>query len=132
MPPFRSLSRLAIAAFVALSGSAHACLFERDTTAAQWYEWGQTLLAGDVTAVAPDKAGALDTITVGVVETFKGPPAAATATVQIPTRIWATCRLERPAVGAHVLVAMHANGDAFVVPLPAPLAEDLRRRKKAP
>jgi hypothetical protein len=65
-----------------------------------------------------------------VVETFKGPDAAhGTLTVRIPSRHWATCKLEVPVAGARVLVAVNPNSDAMLVPLSASYAEQLRAYK---
>jgi hypothetical protein len=64
---------------------------------------------------------------VRVGETFKGPDAArGTLTVTVPSRHWATCKLEVPVTGASVLVAMNPNGDAMLVPLSAKFADQLR------
>ena len=122
-----------ILALVALlfAGSAQACLFARDAQPKDWMEWATVLLAADVTAI--EEANGTDTVKLGVSETFKGPPAAATATLQVPSRMWASCRLERPAVGAHVLVAINAHSDALLVPLTSPYADRLRAaRPSAP
>lgn len=114
---------LAIAALL-LASPVQACLFARDAQPKDWLEWATVLLAADVTAIEENKG--TDTVKLGVRETFKGPPAAETATLQVPSRMWASCRLERPAVGAHVLVALNANGDALLVPLDAALANSFR------
>ena len=114
---------LAIALFLAAS-PAQACLFARHAQPKDWMEWATVLLAADVTAIEEDKG--TDTVKLGVRETFKGPPAAATATLQVPSRMWASCRLQRPAVGAHVLVAINANSDALLVPLTSQYADRLR------
>jgi hypothetical protein len=47
--------------------------------------------------------------------------------VTVPSRHWATCKLEVPVAGASVLVAMNPNGDAMLVPLSPTYAEQLRR-----
>ena len=130
MPPFRFPDRLLLAALLALSSSVHACRFAASTPPDEWYKWSQALFAGDVTAVVQDRAKGLDVVSVGVVETFKGPNAA-TTTVEIPSRMWADCRLPQPAVGDRVLVALSPNSDALVIPLPPSLAEQLRARRKA-
>ena len=109
-----------------LVGWAHACLFARDAQPKDWYEWASALFAADVTNVEQDRGKSLDIITTRVVETFKGPKGA-TATVEVPQRIWSACRLELPVVGAHVLVALNPNGDALLIPLTASYAELLRR-----
>ena len=110
------------------AGSAHACLFARDTKPQHWYEWASALFAGDVEKVEEDGKRALDVITVRVVETFKGPEGAV-ATLEVPRRVWTSCRLERPVVGARVLVALNASSDTLLVPLTADYAEQLRQRK---
>ena len=107
-----------------LAGSAQACLFARDAQPKDWLEWAAVLLAADVTGIEEDKG--TDTVRLGVRETFKGPAAAETATLQVPARMWASCNLERPAVGAHVLVAINANKDALLVPLTSRYADQLR------
>lgn len=104
--------------------SAQACLFAKDAQPKDWLEWANVLLAADVSGIEEDKA--MDVVRLRVQETFKGPPAAQTATLQVPGRMWASCRLERPAVGAHVLVAINPNGDALLVPLTSAYAERLR------
>jgi hypothetical protein len=109
---------------------AHACLFATSTPPEGWYQWASGLFAGDVTAVEKDAQKPIDVITVRVVETFKGPDAVrGTLTVRIPSRHWATCRLEIPVAGARVLVAMNSNSDAMLVPLSASYAEQLRAYK---
>src|ERR671911_518813 len=92
---------VAIAALQFVTGWAHACLFARDTQPEQWYQWSTSLFAADVTNVEQDRQKSLDVITVRVVETFKGPEGAV-ATLQVPNRLWASCRLELPVVGARV------------------------------
>lgn len=127
-PPMRHI--LALVALL-LAGPAQACLFARDAQPKDWMEWATVLLAADVTAIEEDKG--TDTVKLGVRETFKGPPAAATATLQVPSRMWASCKLERPAAGAHVLVALNANNDALLVPLTSQYADRLRAaRPSAP
>jgi hypothetical protein len=106
---------------------AKACLFARDAQPKDWLEWASVLLAADVTALAEDKG--TDTVRLAVREAFKGPAAAETATLQVPSRMWSSCRLERPAVGAHVLVAINPNGDALLVPLTEDYAGRLRSVK---
>jgi len=125
---FRHL--IAVAVLQLASGWAHACLFATSTPPEGWYQWASGLFAGDVAAVEKDGQRPVDVITVRVVETFKGPDAAhGTLTVRIPSRHWASCRLELPVVGARVLVAMNPNGDAMLVPLSASYAEQLRAHK---
>jgi hypothetical protein len=119
--------RLAIAILLLASGAAHACLFATKTPPEGWYQWSDALFAGDVAAVEQDREKPVDIITVRVVEIFKGPDAAnATLTVRVSSRHWATCKVEMPAPGARVLVAMNANGEAMLVLLPAGFAEQLR------
>lgn len=109
-----------------LAGCAQACLFARDAQPKDWLQWASVLLAAEVISVEQDRQKALDIVALRVVETFKGPPAAETATLQMPSRLWAACRLERPAVGARVLAALNPNSDALLVPLSADYAERLR------
>jgi hypothetical protein len=116
---------LAIAVLQLIAVPAHACLFARDTQPEYWYEWATALFAGDVTSVEQDAQKSLDIITVRVVETFKGPKGAS-ATLSVPHRMWASCRLELPAVGAHVLVALNPASDTLLVPLTADYAALLR------
>ena len=103
---------------------AQACLFARDAQPKDWLEWATVLLAADVSSIEADKG--MDVVRLGVRETFKGPPAAQTATLQVPSRMWASCKLERPAVGARVLVAINPNSDALLVPLSSAYADQLR------
>jgi hypothetical protein len=122
--------RLALAILLLASGAAHACLFATKTPPEGWYEWASGLFAGEVSAVEKDAQKPVDVITVRVTETFKGPEGAnATLTVRISERHWTTCRTEKPSVGARVLVAMNANSDAMLVPLPAAFSEELRSYK---
>ena len=113
-----------------VTASAHACLFARDTQPEYWYEWASTLLAADVTAVEHEREKSLDVISLRVVERFKGPAGAATARLEVPSRLWASCRLELPGVGARVLVAFNPNSDTLVVPLSAGYAERLRQLRR--
>jgi hypothetical protein len=133
--PFVVIKRCALIAVALLlwsAGAAQACLFARDTEPPYWFEWASALFAGDVTSVDRNPDKGLDLITVRVVETYKGPEGA-TATLQIPSRMWTSCRLELPAVGAHVLVALNPNSDTLLVPLTAGYAERLRQlRRKSP
>jgi hypothetical protein len=108
---------------------AHACLFARDAQPKDWLEWATVLLAAEVVGIEHDGQKAIDIVSLRVVETFKGPPAAETATLQMPSRLWAACRLERPVVGARVLAALNPNSDALLVPLSAEYAERLRMAK---
>jgi hypothetical protein len=118
---------IALAALLFLNGAAHACLFARDAKPQDWYEWANVLFAAEVTSIEPQNR--VDVIALRVVETFKGPEAAATASLQVPNNLWMGCKLERPAVGARVLAALNANNDALLVPLPASYAEQLRALK---
>jgi hypothetical protein len=116
---------LAIACLQLASGWAHACLFATTTPPEGWYQWSSALFAGEVTAVTREKS--VDTVSVRVVETFKGPDAAhGTLTVTVPSRHWVTCKVQVPVAGANVLVAMNPNGDAMLVPLSASFADKLR------
>ena len=108
-------------------GAAHACRFAQDAQPAQWYEWASSLFSADVTSVESDAAGPADVISLRVVETFKGPAGAAAATLRVPSRMWASCRLARPAVGARVLVALNPNSDTLLVPLAPGYRERLRQ-----
>jgi hypothetical protein len=120
---------LAMLALVS-SGAAQACLFARDAQPKDWLDWAAVLLAADVSGI--EKQNGMDVVRLSVRETFKGPPAAQTATLQVPSRMWAACRLERPALGAHVLVAINPASDALVVPLTADEAEKIRRLATQP
>lgn len=119
---------VAPALLLLIPGWAHACLFATTTPPEGWYQWANALFAGDVTAVEREKS--TDIITVAVVETFKGPDASrGTLTVYIPSRHWASCKLEVPSIGARVLVAMNPNSDAMLVPLTESYAERLRAHR---
>ena len=118
---------LALIALQLLMGTAQACRFAQDAQPAQWYEWANSLFSADVTSVEADAGKSADVITLRVVETFKGPAGAAAATLRVPSRMWSSCRLERPAVGARVLVALNPNSDTLLVPLAAGYSELLRR-----
>ena len=117
---------IAIVILQFLVGGAHACMFARDAKPEDWYQWASALFAADVTNVEQDRGKSLDIITTRVVETFKGPKGA-TATVEVPHRMWSACRLELPVIGAHVLVALNPNSDALLIPLTESYAELLRR-----
>ena len=117
---------LAIIVLSALTPAANACRFAQDAQPAQWDEWSSSLFAADVASIALDAQRALDIITVRVVETFKGPEAA-TATLEVPERMWASCGLARPAVGARVLVALNPNSDTLLVPLTEGYSQRLRQ-----
>lgn len=115
--------------FVLIPGWAQACLFATTTPPEGWYQWASALFAGDVTRVEREKS--TDVVSVRVVETFKGPDAKhGTLTVHIPSRHWASCKLEVPAIGERVLVAMNPNSDAMLVPLPESYAERLRTHRR--
>ena len=118
---------LALVALQLLMGTAHACRFAQDAQPAQWYEWANSLFSADVTSVEADAGESADVISLRVVETFKGPAGAAAATLRVPSRMWRSCRLERPAVGARVLVALNPNSDTLLVPLTPGYSELLRR-----
>ena len=118
---------IAIAVLLPLTGGAHACLFATSTPPQGWYQWASALFAGDVTALAKDAQKPVDVVTVRVVETFKGPDASnGTLTVRVPSRNWAACKIEIPAAGARVLVAMNPNSEVMLVPLSTAYAEKLR------
>ena len=109
-----------------LMGTAHACRFAQDAQPAQWYEWANSLFSAEVTSVEADAGKSVDVIGLRVVETFKGPEDAAAATLRVPSRMWSSCRLERPAVGGRVLVALNPNSDTLLVPLKPGYSERLR------
>jgi len=122
---------MASAVLLSITAWAHACLFATTTPPEGWYQWASGLFAGDVTALAKDDQKPVDVITVRVVETFKGPDATnGTLTVRVPSRNWAACKIEMPATGARVLVAMNANNEVMLVPLSASYAEKLRAVKR--
>src|SRR5688500_8460648 len=119
---------IVIAVLSSASGWAQACLFATSTPPEGWYQWAATgLFAGDVTAVEKGAQKPVDVITVRVVETFKGPDASnGTLTVRVPSRNWAACKIDIPAAGARVLVAMNPNSEVMLVPLSTAYAEKLR------
>jgi hypothetical protein len=120
--------RLLLAVLLQLAaGAAQACLFVKDVPPEQWYGWSESLFAGEVTQVEQDPRK-VDVITVRVTETFKGPEGDV-ATLRVPARMWTSCRMERPAPGARVLVALNANHDSALVPLREDLAAALRARR---
>lgn len=100
-------------------------MYGRNVPPKGWYEWARHLFAGSVTKVEQDRERSIDTITVRVVETFKG-TVADVATVRIPNRLWATCKLELPVAGALVLVALNPDNDSALIPLTADYAGQLR------
>jgi hypothetical protein len=119
--------RIAVAVLLFAASNAHACLFATTTPAEGWFQWSKALFAGDVTGLDKDGAKPVDVITVRVAETFKGPDASnGTLTVRVPSRHWKLCKMELPALGARVLVALNANSEVMLVPLPAAYAEQLR------
>jgi hypothetical protein len=113
---------------LALASAANACRFAQDAQPAQWYEWSTSLFAADVASVELDQQKALDVITLRVVETFKGPEGAA-ATLKVPNRMWTSCGLVRPPVGAHVLVALNPNSDTLLVPLSESYSRLMRQHR---
>jgi len=118
---------MASAVLLSITAWAHACLFATTTPPEGWYQWASGLFAGDVTALAKDDQKPVDVITVRVVETFKGPDATnGTLTVRVPSRNWVACKIEIPAPGARVLVAMNPNSEVMLVPLSMAYAEKLR------
>src|SRR5688500_583901 len=123
---------IAVVVLSLASSLAQACLFATSTPPEGWYQWAVNgLFAGDVTAVEKDAQKPVDVITVRVVETFKGPDATnGTLTVRVPSRNWAACKIESPAAGARVLVALNASSEAMLVPLSASYAEKLRAVKR--
>jgi hypothetical protein len=121
------LRLLVIAVFQILCTAAHACRFAQDAQPEQWQAWSSLLFAADVESIDLDQQKSLDVITVSVVKTFKGPPGAV-ATLLVPTRMWASCRLARPLAGARVLVAINPNGDTLLVPLTEAYSERLRQQ----
>src|SRR3954463_8373150 len=122
-----ALRLVALVALQLVIGTAQACRFAQDAQPAQWYEWADSLFAADVTSVEADAGKSADVISLRVVETFKGPAGSAAARLRVPSRMWSSCRLERPAVGARVLVGLNPNSDTLLVPLTAAYSERLRR-----
>jgi hypothetical protein len=122
---------LAIIVLLALTPAASACRFAQDAQPAQWYEWSTSLFAADVASVELDQQKSVDVITVRIVETFKGPDGAA-ATLKVPSRMWASCGLVRPLVGARVLVALNPNSDTLLVPLTESYSQLLRKWRPRP
>jgi hypothetical protein len=80
-----------------------------------------------VTRVEQD-ARKVDVITVHVTETFKGPQGEVAA-LRVPSRMWTSCRMDLPAVGAQVLVALNPNQDTALVPLRAEHVAALRAQR---
>ena len=90
---------------------AQACLFATSTTPEGWHLWATRLFGGDVTALEKE------VVTVQVIETFKGQDVErGVLTLRISERYWSNCKVERPAVGARVLVAMNANSEVMLIP----------------
>ncbi len=118
---------LAVVALQLAAGAAQACLFVKDIPPGQWYDWSSALFAGEVVRVEQD-ARRVDVITVRVSETFKGPQGEV-ATLRVPSRMWTSCRMDLPAPGAQVLVAINPNDDTALVPLKAQDAASLRARR---
>jgi hypothetical protein len=50
-------------------------------------------------------------------------------TLNLSEKYWKNCRVEKPAVGARVLAALNANGEAMLVPLSDGYAEQLRQQR---
>jgi hypothetical protein len=123
---------IALAVLLLASAGAQACLFATKTPPEGWYQWASMLFAAEVTEVARDPQRPVDVVTARVVETFKGTEVAGagTLTVSLSNRYWTNCKVEQPAAGARVLVAMNANGEALLVPLTASFAEALRAFRK--
>ncbi len=120
------LFALCVLQFTVLAAQA-TCMFARDTKPQDWYEWSSVLVAGDVAAV--EQRGSIDVVSLRVVEAYKGPAGVQSATLEIPQKLWATCRITRPTVGEHVLGALNANSDALLVPLTDSYVEKLRLLK---
>jgi hypothetical protein len=118
---------LALVALQLWLGCAQACLFVKDIPPGQWYAWASALFAGEVTHLVQE-AGTVDVIGVRVTEIFKG-PRGELATLRVPSRMWSSCRMELPAAGARVLVAINANNDTALVPLRPGYADALRRHR---
>lgn len=122
--------RIAFAVLLFAASNAHACLFATTTPPEGWFQWSKALFAGDVTRLDKDSAKPVDVITVRVAETFKGADASnGTLTVRVPNRHWKLCKMELPVLGARVLVALNANSEVMLVPLPPAYAEELRQQR---
>ena len=121
------LLALLVLQFSALAAQA-TCMFARDTKPQEWYEWASVLVAGDVAAV--ESRGSIDIVSLRVVEAYKAPAGVQTATLEIPQKLWAMCRIARPVVGDRVLGALNGNSDALLIPLTGDYAEKLRLLKK--
>jgi hypothetical protein len=125
----RRARAIAAALFLFATSAADACRFARDAKPADWFHWANALFAADVLSIDEQRDKGLDVISLRVVETFKGPEGL-DATLEVPRRMWASCRLERPAAGDRVLVALNPNSDTLLVPLSAPYQEQLRRYRR--
>lgn len=113
-----------------LSGALVLCLFATSTPPEGWFRWSSILVAAEVTALDTEQDKRADVVTARVIETYKGPAGPeGTITVSVPSRHWATCKLEKPAIGARVLVGLSPTSDAMLVPLSSALAEGLRAQK---
>jgi hypothetical protein len=111
------------------AASAHACMFVRDIPPDAWYQWSSSLFAGEVTKVEEDVEKAIDTISVRVTETFKG-PAGESATLTMPVRLRKLCKLDLPQPGDRILVALNEHNDSSWVPLSDSYSERMRNQKK--
>jgi hypothetical protein len=118
------LLALLLLQFTVLAAQA-TCMFARDAKPQDWYEWASVLVAGDVASL--ESRGTIDVVSLRVVEAYKGPAGVQSATLEIPQKLWATCRIARPAIGERVLGALNANSDALLVPLTGDYAEKLRK-----
>ena len=114
--------------FVA-AATADACMFVRDIPPESWYQWSSSLFAGEVTQVEEDVEKAIDTISVRVTETFKG-PAGESATLSMPVRLRKLCRLDLPKLGDRILIALNEHNDSSWVPLSENYSERMRSQKK--
>jgi hypothetical protein len=120
---------LAAAILFLAAASAQACMFVRDIPPEAWYQWSSSLFAGEVTKVEEDVEKAIDTISVRVTETFKG-PAGESATLTMPVRLRKLCRLDLPQLGDRILVALNEHNDSSWVPLSDSYSERMRNQKK--
>lgn len=113
-----------------LSAALVICLFATSTPPEGWFRWSSILVAAEVTAIGTEEGKPVDLVSARVVETYKGPAGPeGTITVSVPGRHWATCKVERPVIGARVLVALNPRSDAMLVPLSPALANGLRMQK---
>jgi hypothetical protein len=123
------LRTLAAAILLLAAASAQACMFVRDIPPEAWYQWSSSLFAGEVTKVEEDVEKAIDTISVRVTETFKG-PAGESATLTMPVRLRKLCKLDLPQLGDRILVALNEHNDSSWVPLSDSYSERMRSQKK--